>query len=78
MGKAVGGEGAAIDHPTDALGTRRYEVRARHDASRRWDRRRMGTAHRSGVFMIDASKGFIEDGNTNRLAATRPATSSRR
>ena len=28
-----------------------------------------GAAHRTGVFMIDASKGFLKDGNKNRLRA---------
>ena len=28
-----------------------------------------GAAHRAGIFMIDASKGFLKDGNKNRLRA---------
>ncbi len=28
-----------------------------------------GAAHRTGIFMIDASKGFLKDGNKNRLRA---------
>ena len=44
-------------------------LRHRHPGLHRGDRQGARRTQRTGIFMIDASKGFLKDGNKNRLRA---------